>query len=103
MRPGSRTASGSTATRRCPCCAGNYVPSPDLPNSRPETALYLVADDMARLRSRIGQMLGRFAWAENPPSRTRRLVGNVRLRGSEGNALRISANFAVYRMRHELV
>lgn len=82
---------------------GYYVPSPDLPNGRPETTLYLVADDMARLQSRVSQMLGRFAWAENPPSRTRRLVGNVRVRGAEGNTLRISANFAVYRTRHELV
>ena len=54
-------------------------------------------------RSRVGQLLGKSAWAENPPSRTRRLISNVRIRDREGDTIRVTANFAVYRMRFELV
>ena len=58
---------------------------------------------MERIRSRVRQLLGKSAWAENPPSRTRRLISNVRIREREGDTIRVTANFVVYRMRFELV
>jgi p-cumate 2,3-dioxygenase beta subunit len=77
------------------------VPATDTPDGDPRTTLALIADDMTRLRSRVEQLLGKSAWAENPRSRTRRLVSNVRLRQVEGDSIRATANFAVYRMRYE--
>jgi p-cumate 2,3-dioxygenase beta subunit len=75
------------------------VPSTDSPNGDPKTTLFLIADNASRLRSRVQQLLGKSAWAENPPSRTRRLISNVRIREVTDDAMRITANFVVYRLR----
>ena len=81
--------------------AAYYVPSTDTPEGDPKDTLFIVSDDIVRLRSRVKQLLGRFAHAENPRSRTRRLISNVRIRGVEGDTIRVTANFAVYRSRME--
>jgi 3-phenylpropionate/cinnamic acid dioxygenase small subunit len=42
------------------------------------------------------------AWAEDPPSRTRRLITNVRVRPAEdGDEYHVESNFLVYRTRLE--
>ena len=43
--------------------------------------------------------MGRYAWAENPPSRTRRLVTNVRILREDSDGVEATANFAVHRFR----
>jgi|SRR5262245_20939220 len=73
------------------------VPSNDRPESEPRGTLFTIADDMARLRSRVTRLKDRNAHAEFPPSRTRRLITNVRI--VEEQPLRVEANFAVYRYR----
>jgi p-cumate 2,3-dioxygenase beta subunit len=83
--------------------AAYYVPSTDVPDGDHRQDLFLVADDITRIRSRVKQLLGRFAHAEHPHSRTRRLVGNVRIRRIEGERIFITANFIVNRMRMEQV
>ncbi len=83
--------------------ASYQVPSTDSPQGDPRTTLFLIADDAVRIRSRVKQLLGKSAWAENPPSRTRRLISNVRILGAEGANILVTANFAVYRMRYEQV
>lgn len=79
------------------------VPPTDLPDADARTALFIIADDALRLRSRVKQLLGKSAWAENPHSRTRRIISNVRVIGSDGDKARVTANFVVYRMRYELI
>jgi 3-phenylpropionate/cinnamic acid dioxygenase small subunit len=79
------------------------VPSTDTPDGEARTTLFIIADNIERIRSRVRQLLGKSAWAENPPSRTRRLISNVRIREREGDTIRVAANFVVYRMRFELV
>src|SRR6266704_6151719 len=79
------------------------VPSTDAPDGDARTTLFIIADNIERIRSRVHQLLGKSAWAENPPSRTRRLISNVRIREAERDIIRVTANFAVYRMRFELV
>jgi p-cumate 2,3-dioxygenase beta subunit len=83
--------------------AAYYVPSTDVPDGDHRQDLFLVADDITRIRSRVKQLLGRFAHAEHPHSRTRRLIGNVRIRKIEGECVFITANFIVNRMRMEQV
>ena len=39
------------------------------------------------------------SWSENPPARTRRLVGNVELMAKEGDALSVLSNFHLYYAR----
>lgn len=75
------------------------VPSTDLPDADPSDTLFLIADDAARLRSRVGQLLGKQTWSENPHARTRRMLGNVRIRKTDGAQIWVTANFIVHRMR----
>lgn len=83
---------------------GAYVvPVPEEPDSSPTDTISLVADDMPRLRSRVRQLLGRAAWAENPRSKTRRLITNVQVRPGEGDELIASANFMLHRARNERI
>ena len=80
---------------------GYYIPSTDAPDSDPNHAVFLIADDMPKLRSRVSQLLSGITWAENPRSRTRHIVNNVRILGMDGESLLVKANFVVYRMRFQ--
>lgn len=77
------------------------VPPTDVPEGDARNTLFIISDDALRIRSRVKQLLGKFAWAENPRSRTRRMISNVRVLGRDGEDILITANFAVYRMRYE--
>ena len=83
---------------------GTYViPVPEEPDSNPAETISLVTDNMPRLRSRVSQLLGRAAWAENPRSRTRRLVTNIQVHAGQGDEIRVSANFMLHRSRNDRI
>ena len=65
------------------------------------SALFTIADDIRRIRARVARLKDRNAHAEFPPSRTRRLITNVRITGRRGSTLRVEANFVVYRFRRD--
>jgi p-cumate 2,3-dioxygenase subunit beta len=77
------------------------IPSLDRPQSDHRTALFLIADDRKTLESRVRQLLGGQTWAENPRSRTRRLVTNFRILDEGADSITATANFAVWRFQHE--
>lgn len=79
------------------------IPPTDVPEGDSRNTLFIIADDAVRIRSRVKQLLGKSAWAENPRSRTRRIISNVRVLGAEGDQILVTANFAVHRMRYESV
>ena len=79
------------------------IPPTDVPDGDLRNTLFIIADDAFRIGSRVRQLLGKSAWAENPHSRTRRLISNVRVLGRDGDNILVTANFAVYRMRYEFV
>jgi p-cumate 2,3-dioxygenase subunit beta len=79
------------------------VPPTDVPEGDARNTLFIIADDANRIRSRVKQLLGKSAWAENPHSRTRRIISNVRVLETDGDNILVTANFAVYRMRYESV
>jgi p-cumate 2,3-dioxygenase beta subunit len=79
------------------------IPPTDVPEGDARNTLFIIADDAVRIRSRVKQLLGKSAWAENPPSRTRRMISNVRVLGADGDRILATANFAVHRMRYESV
>jgi 3-phenylpropionate/cinnamic acid dioxygenase small subunit len=60
-----------------------------------------VDDDMVRLRGRVRRSTSGLAWSEEPPSRTRRLLTNVRIRERDSGVLDVRLNFWVYRGRLE--
>ncbi len=79
------------------------IPPTDVPEGDSRNTLFIIADDAVRIRSRVKQLLGKFAWAENPRSRTRRMIANVRVLGTAGADILVTANFIVHRMRYESV
>lgn len=83
--------------------ASYLVPSTDLPSGGPETSLYIIADDRVRLNARVKRLKSRAAHVENPRSRTRHIVSNVRVRpGEDESTIRVNAAFVVYRIRRDI-
>lgn len=79
--------------------ASYYVPPNDKPDADHRFTLFTIADDIVRLRERIIRLKDPNCHAEYPPSRTRRFITNVRITGSEGDLILVSANFAIFRHR----
>ncbi len=79
--------------------AAYYVPPNDKPDADHRTTLFTIADDIVRLRERVIRLKDSNCHAEYPPSRTRRLITNVRITGVEGDTVIAAANFVVYRYR----
>ena len=52
------------------------------------------------LELRVKRLAGQFAWAQNPPSRTRRFISNVRIEStSSASEAAVRSYFLVYRSR----
>ena len=51
------------------------------------------------LAGRVTKLLSGRSWSEDPPSRTRRLVTNVRVVDDDGRQLTVASNFLLYRTR----
>ena len=79
--------------------ASYYIPPNDKPDADHRYTLFTIADDFVRLRERIIRLKDPNCHAEYPPSRTRRLITNVRVGDSEGDVVPVSANFVIYRYR----
>src|SRR6201988_5077056 len=68
------------------------VPPLDAPDADHRDTLFLISDDRRTLASRVRQLLSGTTWAENPRSRTRRLITNVRLLAWDNGEARVTAN-----------
>jgi biphenyl 2,3-dioxygenase subunit beta len=62
---------------------------------------YYFDDDKKSLRVRVERVYAKNAWAEIPPSRTRHLLTNIRIKSDDGAELAVRSNFLVYRTRME--
>jgi len=56
-------------------------------------------DNRESIEERIRKLHTGFSWAEDPPSRTRHYVSNVRILSVKGEEVAVSLNFLVYRSR----
>ena len=79
--------------------ASYYVPPTDKPEASHEEALFIIADDAVRLKERVIRLKDPSCHVEYPPSRTRRLVTNVRVAERPDGTIGVKANFVVYRNR----
>ncbi|GAA1163290.1 3-phenylpropionate/cinnamic acid dioxygenase subunit beta [Streptomyces hebeiensis] len=61
------------------------------------TTGFHMADSYATMRVRVDRLLTEHAWAEDPPSRTRRLVTNVRVRELAADAAEVKSYLMLYR------
>jgi p-cumate 2,3-dioxygenase beta subunit len=75
------------------------VPTTDRPNEDPLRAQFYVSDDHELLTARVRRLKSKHAHAENPHSRTRRLITNVRVGEPEGSSLPVFAAFLIYKIR----
>jgi p-cumate 2,3-dioxygenase beta subunit len=75
------------------------VPPNDRPDGDSGSTLFIIADDMDRIRARVKRLQSNDAHAEYPRSRTRRMIHNVQVAEDGDGAIRVSANFVVYRFR----
>jgi 3-phenylpropionate/cinnamic acid dioxygenase small subunit len=87
-----------------------WMPIRHNPTSRPEDLSeelsgpgesYYFNDNKETLRLRIDRLYSNTAWAEMPPSRTRHLISNIRVKRDDGNEIEVDSNFIVYRTRLE--
>jgi 3-phenylpropionate/cinnamic acid dioxygenase small subunit len=59
-------------------------------------------EDHGSLAARVARLETEYAWAEDPPSRTRRLVTNIRVEPDDGDdELRVRSNLLIYRGRYD--
>lgn len=76
------------------------VPSTDLEkDADPSDSLFYIADDYGRLEQRVLRLNKRTMWSEQPRSKTRHLVSNVRVLGETGEEIHVEAGFAIYRTK----
>ncbi len=62
---------------------------------------YYFNDDKKSLRIRVERAYAKNAWAEMPPSRTRHMISNIRIKKEDGNEIAVHSNFLCYRTRME--
>jgi benzoate/toluate 1,2-dioxygenase subunit beta len=65
----------------------------------PNREISLVFDDRQRLTDRIGRLESGLAHAQNPPSKTKRLVSNVQIENATENEATILSGFILYELR----
>jgi biphenyl 2,3-dioxygenase beta subunit len=56
-------------------------------------------DDKPLLEARVRKLGTGYSWSEDPPSRTRHLIHNVRIVADAGDELVVESNFHLYRSR----
>jgi len=79
--------------------ASYYVPPNDRPDADHRTTLFTIADNAARLKERVRRIKDKNCHAEYPHSRTRRMIGNVRVDEATGGECEARANFIIHRFR----
>jgi 3-phenylpropionate/cinnamic acid dioxygenase small subunit len=63
---------------------------------------YHMLEDHGSLETRVLRLETEYAWAEDPPSRTRRMVSNIRVTpGEPSDELNAKSNLMVYRGRYD--
>jgi 3-phenylpropionate/cinnamic acid dioxygenase small subunit len=68
-----------------------------------ESGLCIFDDDYGQLELRVQGVQVKSAWAEIPPSRSRRTISCIQVEPLEDDDLRVRSNFVVYRTRAESI
>ncbi len=62
-------------------------------------AMAFFDDDRMMLAARVKKLASGYSWSEDPPSRTRHMVTNLRIVRDEAGELGVNTNFHLYRTR----
>lgn len=79
------------------------VPALDCPDADPKRDMVYIDDDFAHLEGRVKRLMGRHQHREYPFSKTRRVLGLVRLAHADDQEVACDCPFAVYRARDEVM
>lgn len=60
---------------------------------------YFMKEDLGSLKLRVAKLGSEYAWAENPATRTRHMISNVRVGTATAEGQAVASNFAVYCFR----
>lgn len=60
---------------------------------------FIFNEDRSTLESRIRRFETEYAWSEKPPSRSRRVVANVRVDAVDGDEIDVVSNVVLYRYK----
>jgi len=71
-------------------------------DARPDSNLFYIADDHARLRHRVDRLLKMTAHAEWPRSAHVRMIGNVRIEGGDESGTQVMCSFVTYRSKNNI-
>ncbi len=69
----------------------------------PERNLSYIYDNRRRIRSRIAQLNSGSRHSQTPPSRLRRVLGNLEVLDTDDISVTVGSNFVLYEYRRELI
>ena len=75
-----------------------WVPANSFDND-PSDHVALIYDDYPRLKERLARMEHPFFWSQDPPSRTSRLIGNVRVLETGDTEVLVESRFQMLELR----
>jgi p-cumate 2,3-dioxygenase beta subunit len=75
------------------------VPTPGMPDSSPESSLFLINDDRFRMENRVKRLKKRTAHSEYPHSITVHMTTNLRVAGHGPDGTRVNGAFQVSRFK----
>jgi 3-phenylpropionate/cinnamic acid dioxygenase small subunit len=60
------------------------------------SGMQYLSENIESLRMRVARLNTEYAWAEDPPSRTRHVVGNVQVEAADGTELAVRSAFCAF-------
>jgi biphenyl 2,3-dioxygenase beta subunit len=86
---------------KCPARQTLYSDAPDAGISSSPLEIFYFDEIKETLEARVAKLETNTAWAEVPPSRTRRLITNVRIKRDVGDEIEVHSAFYIYKSRLE--
>ena len=77
-----------------------WVPANNFDND-PSQHVSLIYDNHSRLKERLARMQHPYFWRQDPPSRTSRLIGNVRVLETQADELLVESRFQMLEIRRQ--
>jgi len=77
-----------------------WVPANNFDND-PSQHVSLIYDNHSRLKERLARMQHPYFWSQDPPSRTSRLIGNIRVLETDGEEVLVESRFQMMEIRRQ--
>jgi 3-phenylpropionate/cinnamic acid dioxygenase small subunit len=78
-----------------------WVPS-NVDNADPKFHINIIYDNRSRLEDRLARMKSGAAWSQDPPSRMRRVIGNIEIEPAIDGDITVYSNFNLSELRRSI-